>query len=225
MTCIIIALVCSIFRSCVMHTLYMQFEAQDVMVPWHLQPKYMEGTSQDQQPTARRRCKSNEKVRERKRLKKAQKKLRKAEATVQESAEVKCEEDDPQTQYLLGELSAIDLSNDENEMKTKTEQGLKKHDSNGLLFNTETIHTHVDTGPNKEKIPTIESAQNTSPHIKDDSSANANKELLKGYQTFQRYYHVFKRGELVQLFSKCSDVIVLEEFYDHENWCVIARKT
>ena len=44
------------------------------------------------------------------------------------------------------------------------------------------------------------------------------------FQTFQRYYHVFRQYELTTLFNEVGGVNVIEEFYDHENWCVIAEK-
>lgn len=47
-----------------------------------------------------------------------------------------------------------------------------------------------------------------------------------GYQTFQRFYHVFRQGELgslVHLATPTADIV--EEYYDHENWCVLAKKT
>lgn len=45
-----------------------------------------------------------------------------------------------------------------------------------------------------------------------------------GYTTYQRYYHVFREGELVDLVHRVSALRVQEEFYDHENWCVLATK-
>lgn len=45
-----------------------------------------------------------------------------------------------------------------------------------------------------------------------------------GYTTYQRYYHVFRKGELAGLFQKVPELHVEEEFYDHENWCVLAVK-
>ena len=48
------------------------------------------------------------------------------------------------------------------------------------------------------------------------------KEL--GYQTFHRYYHVFQEGELARLVGEAGGARVLQEFYDHENWCVLAEK-
>ena len=46
----------------------------------------------------------------------------------------------------------------------------------------------------------------------------------EGYETYQRFYHVFKKGELGSLFNEVGGVKVLEEFYDHDNWCVVAEK-
>ena len=46
----------------------------------------------------------------------------------------------------------------------------------------------------------------------------------QGYQTFHRYYHVFQKDELSALFNEVGGVRVVEEFYDHENWCVVAEK-
>ena len=45
-----------------------------------------------------------------------------------------------------------------------------------------------------------------------------------GYTTYQRYYHVFREGELVDLVQRVGELRVQEEFYDHENWCVLASK-
>lgn len=46
-----------------------------------------------------------------------------------------------------------------------------------------------------------------------------------GYQTFLRYYHVFQKGELLNLFTcGVSDLVVMEEVFDHDNWCVTAQK-
>lgn len=47
----------------------------------------------------------------------------------------------------------------------------------------------------------------------------------QGYVTYQRYYHVFKEGELGELFRlHLKGVEVEKEYYDHENWCVLAVK-
>ena len=57
-----------------------------------------------------------------------------------------------------------------------------------------------------------------------DTALRSSALVEQGYQTFQRYYHVFRKGELSRLFSGLEGVGVLEEFYDHENWCVLTKK-
>lgn len=42
--------------------------------------------------------------------------------------------------------------------------------------------------------------------------------------SYQRYYHVFKEGELPGLVSKVSQLLILDSYYDHENWCVVAER-
>ena len=43
--------------------------------------------------------------------------------------------------------------------------------------------------------------------------------------TYHRYYHVFKKGELVRLFAKyVPEVKVVEVYFDHGNWCVVGEK-
>ncbi|XP_010212699.1 PREDICTED: putative methyltransferase KIAA1456 [Tinamus guttatus] len=41
-----------------------------------------------------------------------------------------------------------------------------------------------------------------------------------------RYYHVFKEGELVELIERhIPELHVIDSYFDHANWCVIAEKT
>ncbi|XP_025889706.1 probable tRNA methyltransferase 9B [Nothoprocta perdicaria] len=41
-----------------------------------------------------------------------------------------------------------------------------------------------------------------------------------------RYYHVFKEGELVELIQRhIPELHVIDSYFDHANWCVIAEKT
>lgn len=43
--------------------------------------------------------------------------------------------------------------------------------------------------------------------------------------TFKRFYHVFREGELVELIERHVDCLdVISACYDHANWCVIAEK-
>ncbi|XP_072899981.1 probable tRNA methyltransferase 9B isoform X1 [Hemitrygon akajei] len=53
---------------------------------------------------------------------------------------------------------------------------------------------------------------------KDKDQINFNSACL-------RYYHVFKEGELIELIEKYTeDLKIIETYYDHANWCVIAEK-
>lgn len=72
-------------------------------------------------------------------------------------------------------------------------------------------------------------------HEVDESTGDAmipwqmNEKFDDKKQVFQRYYHLFRKGELEQL---CLDAMVEEgvkgvverSYYDHENWCVIIRR-
>ena len=61
-------------------------------------------------------------------------------------------------------------------------------------------------------------------HVTSNSDHMTPSLKAQGFQTFQRFYHVFKKNELSALFNEVGGVRILEEFYDHENWCVVAEK-
>eukprot|EP01124_Arcella_intermedia_P004748 TRINITY_DN1271_c0_g2_i2.p1 TRINITY_DN1271_c0_g2~~TRINITY_DN1271_c0_g2_i2.p1 ORF type:complete len:577 (-),score=146.76 TRINITY_DN1271_c0_g2_i2:43-1677(-) len=46
----------------------------------------------------------------------------------------------------------------------------------------------------------------------------------KKFMVYQRYYHVFRKGELKELVEGLPGMVVEEEGFDHANWTVIARK-
>lgn len=51
------------------------------------------------------------------------------------------------------------------------------------------------------------------------------KDQMNFNSAYLRYYHVFKQGELIELIEKYTeDLKVIETYYDHSNWCVIAEK-
>lgn len=67
-------------------------------------------------------------------------------------------------------------------------------------------------GEEKEKIKAM---INESPEV-----VKQNKE----YIVFQRYYHVFRYGELTQLVKKLPNIDVGPEEFDHANWSVVCTK-
>ncbi|XP_069747747.1 probable tRNA methyltransferase 9B [Narcine bancroftii] len=55
--------------------------------------------------------------------------------------------------------------------------------------------------------------------------SNDNKHHINFNTACLRYYHVFKQGELIELVEKYTeDLKVIQTYYDHANWCVIAEK-
>lgn len=42
---------------------------------------------------------------------------------------------------------------------------------------------------------------------------------------FQRYCHVYAKGEVEQLFQSVSNVEIVESYFDSSNWCCRVRKT
>ncbi len=82
----------------------------------------------------------------------------------------------------------------------------------------------------QQQMPEIGTEQDLIPQAgtgcKQLSSSREHKAGLseQGYTTYQRYYHVFRKGELVDVVLKVSALQVQEQFYDHENWCVVAVK-
>ncbi|KAJ2536510.1 tRNA methyltransferase, has a role in tRNA modification [Coemansia sp. RSA 1933] len=44
-------------------------------------------------------------------------------------------------------------------------------------------------------------------------------------KVFHRYYHLFRKGELQQLFEQVGRCEIVENGYDRDNWYIIARKT
>ena len=62
------------------------------------------------------------------------------------------------------------------------------------------------------------------------SAASSNDSLHSesnggGSQTYHRYYHVFKEGELDYLINTYVDNLhIINSYYDHANWCIVAEK-
>ncbi|KAK9073005.1 hypothetical protein SSX86_007327 [Deinandra increscens subsp. villosa] len=53
----------------------------------------------------------------------------------------------------------------------------------------------------------------------------ARKDDMKGAIVYDRYYHVFGAGELERLVSGMKNAVIVDQFYDKSNWCVILEKT
>ncbi len=66
---------------------------------------------------------------------------------------------------------------------------------------------------NKTKVETLQNG----PNIMEDKKIDCT--------VYQRYYHVFKKGELEDIINKTKmDVEIIKSYFDHANWCCIIKK-
>ncbi|XP_038715495.1 tRNA (carboxymethyluridine(34)-5-O)-methyltransferase-like isoform X2 [Tripterygium wilfordii] len=56
------------------------------------------------------------------------------------------------------------------------------------------------------------------------ASGLARKDDKKGAVVYDRYYHVFSEGELARLVSGMRNAVVVDQFFDKSNWCIILEK-
>lgn len=204
------------------------------MVPWHLQPKYSnqpisapKSRRTDSAKAATKRAKKAEKQ-QRKALKKHGKNDRDSSGTCSVAEVMKAvgEEEEVSGCCLLGELGELCVE----EMRGET--GREREPEQLSRGHHHTPPTTL-TGEGDD--------QDTEPHLQDwgaagcrtlcssgdsksTTASNTGNLTALGYKTFQRYYHVFRHNELTELFLQVEGVRVLEEFYDHENWCVVVEK-
>ncbi len=215
-------------------------------MPWHLQPKYRGG----QLPCG---GETKERIKPKKWRKRKQKRKlphgRAVEASGAQPVEGEGEGyGEGENSVLLGELAGLTLSGEEEEEEgsetirsTMSEVGTLEHPpldtcticahhssqempATNLLEpalqsptdRQESMSTGVGSGDQRTAATPCES---TPPPTAQPPSLSQ-----QGYQTFQRYYHVFRQGELSELVRKLPRVNVREEYYDHDNWCVLAEK-
>ena len=167
-----------------------KFDRQDVLVPWHLQPKYSPGANLN--ATSQAKAKMDPIVPR----KRGNPKRRCGAEEGSETAPTPCCATNEPTQaslpFLLG-------SSCPDSMVERQVQELSP------------------------SIPPLSPSQQQ-PSLPSHLGQDGNLREL-GYQTFLRYYHVFQRGELSDLFARgVDDLVVKEEIFDHDNWCVMAQK-
>jgi alkylated DNA repair protein alkB family protein 8 len=52
----------------------------------------------------------------------------------------------------------------------------------------------------------------------------ARLDAAKGAVVFQRYYHLFERGELEALVARVPGATLVDSFYDRSNWCAVFER-
>jgi alkylated DNA repair protein alkB family protein 8 len=58
----------------------------------------------------------------------------------------------------------------------------------------------------------------------DPSSSSSSSTSAKPEQVFQRYCHVYCKGELESLAKQISSLKVVDSYYDKGNWCLVVQK-
>lgn len=168
------------------------------MVPWHLQPKYIPGGVKMSTKTGSKEAKAVKA-----RAKKQEKRERKSRDR-EGRCEGRCE----------GHVGSDSSRKDEGHTLELCERDFPGEDKQ-IPGGEE---QHVTACPANVR----ERSEHAAGKVGQEERAAGLGEL--GYATYQRYYHVFREGELLQLFSKVPTLKVDEEFYDHENWCILAMK-
>lgn len=256
--------------------LLIQFQSQDVMVPWHLQPKY---TPRQGPPSIAQRSKEEKEAKARskkERKKKKRKELIEERLPVANKSlledvgdrllgplkELQLDSEDlcpPSATVAVVEESCTDHRNMETRLrKNKDTDGTNVQEKSELgqesLFGQgEERGGRLGQGPElgqgqeragklgQEPHGEVEGHERAGrlgqePVLEEEGQQRARKQGLdqpekgqtlkeQGYSTYQRYYHVFRQRELAMLVQEVPGVEVKEEYYDHENWCVIAVKT
>lgn len=170
---------------------FTQFDSQDVMVPWHLQPRYTTGhvgMNSDE-----RAARVQAKKEKRKGKKRRQEALHQKRDSVGDNGESDC----------------------------GLAEGRKEREGGRVFPRPEEEVGKCESGREPSSCGLEETCE---PGTLQESSKSDIIGTVHSGVTYQRYYHVFREGELRELTCRVSTLRVQEEFYDHENWCVLATK-
>ena len=159
-----------------------RFEAQDVLVPWHMQRAFSESGKGLGNGSGKRKKKRREKKTKIVRNKK-------------KSGEV------------LQEVELCELFEPVNSDSDNKQE-------NEVI--DEAVH-------NQE--PPLKLGDLPTEIEKRESNEIAGDKVRQEFDTYMRYYHVFREKELKELVEKhVSNVTVVDSYYDHDNWCIAAVK-
>lgn len=216
------------------------------MVPWHLQPKYTSGgvkTSAEkkaagvcaEEKAARVCAKRREKRQRKKELKEEQRETTEGKRSlgndggglpgelVDGESVVTPETEKAELETVRDNFEAVTVQSVSVQCRAPQDNpgpGIAVQESSRPQKKCE-LRAGQEPGTTLEQRAMLDASQLN--HSCRDREPNAGLSKV-GYTTYQRYYHVFREGELVGLVHRVSELCVQEEFYDHENWCVLAKK-
>ena len=223
-----------------------------MMVPWHLQPKYRGDTggnsAEETKPKARKPKKGRRKQRRKEQAAEESEMANKElVAEVGGSKELKIHGEDEPDKLLeclslcedvcsagvhgplhesggccpdeeLLENRCVAASTEEKRHYSRERQRLVQATEQELSETEFTVQlSNLQQGVGEKMVQY--SAKSVDGETKEETSL---KDL--GYSTYQRYYHVFKEGELLELVREVPGLELKLEYYDHENWCLVAVK-
>lgn len=189
------------------------------MVPWHMQPKYTSGGTNASQGIADAKAAR----------KRARKQLKREKRSKQSSDDGHVSSSAPLENDEVGVLSG--LASVEEEVSFTLE--MKEMSSDGTSCNVAQSESKIGADVqclSGSQLPAMQDVCGGTSSEHDPEVGQVKREVCRaelgelGYTTYQRYYHVFREGELVQLFHRIPYLHIEEQFYDHENWCVLAQK-
>eukprot|EP00026_Physarum_polycephalum_P010046 Phypoly_transcript_10194.p1 GENE.Phypoly_transcript_10194~~Phypoly_transcript_10194.p1 ORF type:complete len:360 (-),score=80.25 Phypoly_transcript_10194:216-1295(-) len=204
-----------------------QYGEQDVMIPWHFREDFKKKTEKKTRPgrlkkKEERRDKVQQKIEEDKDNAEAKRESRRKKSEKKEERE----EDFPEI------LDTNDNSNTttttKNEIETNTQ--LQTHTDTKIESRTKKESEKTsDTIATKTESDTTKSESHATTGTKPESDTKTETKTdtpgdSQQYDVYHRYYHLFKEGEIEDLFTKIPHATLLEVVLDHDNWYVIVQK-
>lgn len=216
------------------------------MVPWHLQPQYSGAT-----PTCNPQPRKKKKVKKKKQLEceHVDNMSGSSDATITcvsretvssfdhtHSLNEVCDISDSLIDHTPSLIEITEPIHSVSELITKcadhTPSLVSECTDQTLLNEPKVDHTLSLTEPKVDHTPLLTESNQTSltetivePIVTGCTDHTHIDELHQlGYVTYQRYYHVFCKGELSLLCGRVHCLKLLSSWYDHDNWCVLLEK-
>ncbi|KAF9093090.1 tRNA methyltransferase, has a role in tRNA modification [Mortierella sp. AD031] len=194
-------------------------ETQDVFVPWALATK-----KQQQQPAEPKKPKANSRPQG---VKKKDRRNNSAQAKqeMQDSADKKQEKDEKVeggdaaagSIIVTESLSKLGIQDDHVDNKNKGNNSLQDQSStaDSLSSSAHAATANTESGSGKPSAETTTTTTTTTTPESGETPA----------PVYNRYYHLFHKGELEDLVLRTNKAIIVQQGYDRDNWWCILEKT
>lgn len=203
------------------------------MVPWHLQPKYTTAPGGHRAAAGKEGGRDNRRARMhvKKQEKRRRKDKRKWESSFSEDQTAGTAGSGKEHTVLLGDLGELNLEEEDLGWSTRNKSDTRCHEDvysgeSPDVEHEESLCSRIELDVEHEGTCLCSSNGRTDKQPEAEEEQENKPALLGrlGYTTYQRFYHVFKEGELAALLGQVTGLTAREQFYDHENWCIVAVK-